>query len=139
MRSGHVPEPTISEEVRKAGHEASDVSAPSMLRWGVGLLALMFGSMLAMLILYIAFGGPFRTQPKTVQENRLEPWPRLQSNPLKDIADFEREQAELETGYAWVDPTMGRVRIPIERAMDIVAERGLPRWAGPQQPKGDMR
>jgi hypothetical protein len=29
-------------------------------------------------------------------------------------------------GYAWVDKGSGAVRIPIERAIEIVAERGLP-------------
>jgi hypothetical protein len=28
--------------------------------------------------------------------------------------------------YSWIDPSRGRVRIPIERAIDLVVERGLP-------------
>lgn len=139
MHKRDASEPTALEEARRAGHEPTDVSAGSMVRWGIGLLVLMFGSMLAMLVLYIAFGAPFRAKPVVTQENRLEPWPRLQSNPLKDIAEFEREQTELETGYAWVDPTQGRVRIPLDRAMDIVATRGLPKWPAPRTPKGDVQ
>jgi hypothetical protein len=35
------------------------------------------------------------------------------------------EEAALNS-YGWVDKESGRVRIPIERAMDILAEKGLP-------------
>jgi hypothetical protein len=34
--------------------------------------------------------------------------------------------AELLEGYQWVDEQAGVVRIPIERAMELLAERGLP-------------
>ena len=33
------------------------------------------------------------------------------------------EQQEALTGYRWVDPEAGTVTIPIERAMEIVAEK----------------
>ena len=139
MHSGHATDPIVSEESRQAGHETTDVSGPAMVRWGIGLIMLIVGSMLAMLILYIAFGGPFQRRPTASTENRLQPWPRLQSNPLKDLAQFEREQAELDAGYAWVDPTQGRVRIPTVRAMDIVVERGLPKWQSAQASEGGGR
>ena len=41
------------------------------------------------------------------------------------------EDASLTT-YGWVDRDTGVVRIPIERAMDLLAERGLP--TGPETP-----
>jgi hypothetical protein len=41
---------------------------------------------------------------------------------LKNYRDSQWEQ--LET-YGWVDKEGGVVRIPIERAMDLVLERGL--------------
>jgi hypothetical protein len=56
----------------------------------------------------------------------LPPAPRLQTTPLKDLRDLvEGQKAQLE-GYAWVDQGEGTVRIPIERAMALVVERGLP-------------
>ena len=36
-----------------------------------------------------------------------------------------REEGELTT-YGWVNKTSGIVRIPIQRAMEILAQRGLP-------------
>jgi hypothetical protein len=54
------------------------------------------------------------------------PEPRLQLSPPADMAAFRaREEAELST-YGWVNKTSGIVRIPIQRAMEILAQRGLP-------------
>lgn len=52
------------------------------------------------------------------------PAPQLQRTPLSDLEKLhQKEQAQLR-GYAWVDKEQGIVRIPIERAMQIVAARG---------------
>jgi hypothetical protein len=49
------------------------------------------------------------------------PEPRLQTSPPDDLKAFRAaEDARLET-YGWVDRQAGIVRIPIERAMELVA------------------
>jgi len=54
------------------------------------------------------------------------PEPRLQKNPAADLRTY-REAAEKPLhSYEWIDEKGGIVRIPIERAMDLIAERGLP-------------
>jgi hypothetical protein len=54
------------------------------------------------------------------------PAPRLQPDPRADLlAQRALEDALLET-YGWVDKSRGIVRVPIERAIDVLAERGLP-------------
>jgi len=53
----------------------------------------------------------------------LPPSPRLQVNPTRDLAEYRAEQEEILASYGWVDRNAGIVRIPIERAMDLVAER----------------
>jgi len=56
----------------------------------------------------------------------IPPGPRLQESPALDLALFrEREEKNLAT-YAWIDRANGVVRIPIERAMELVAREGLP-------------
>ena len=50
---------------------------------------------------------------------------------MPDLAAFRaKEDAKLH-GYAWVDKDAGVVRIPIERAMEMIAERGLMAIAPP--------
>ena len=54
------------------------------------------------------------------------PEPRLQRNTTDDMAKFlDNERAGLES-YGWVDRQAGIARIPIERALELMAERGLP-------------
>ena len=54
------------------------------------------------------------------------PAPRLQIAPETDLAALrERENEELNH-YGWIDKKAGIVRIPIERAMDLIVLRGLP-------------
>ncbi len=37
------------------------------------------------------------------------------------LIDYQREQADLLDGYEWVDREAGVVRLPIDRAMELVA------------------
>jgi hypothetical protein len=54
------------------------------------------------------------------------PQPHLQLSPPADMSAFRAREEEALTNYAWIDRTNGIVRIPIERAMDLLLERGLP-------------
>jgi len=54
------------------------------------------------------------------------PEPRLQSTPALDLARFRAREEERLSTYGWVDRAAGVVRLPIERAMELVAEEGLP-------------
>ncbi|MEP6662852.1 MAG: hypothetical protein ABJC04_04210 [Verrucomicrobiota bacterium] len=52
--------------------------------------------------------------------------PNLQIDPAQDLEKLRREDATMLNSYGWVDRSNGIVRIPIERAMDLIAQRGLP-------------
>lgn len=56
----------------------------------------------------------------------LPPEPRLQVTPSVDLQKFRAEEDAALDNYAWIDAKTGIVRIPIERAMELTAERGLP-------------
>lgn len=60
------------------------------------------------------------------REAHVPPAPNLQPNPTLDLATFRAaEDAELKT-WAWVDREKAVARVPVERALEIVASRGLP-------------
>jgi hypothetical protein len=63
------------------------------------------------------------------RQRPLPPPPRLQTYPFDDIKDMRADQRRLLDRYEWVDRRNGIVRIPVERAMDLIAERGLPHRA----------
>jgi hypothetical protein len=48
---------------------------------------------------------------------------RLQVDPARDIAAFRAEKQQLLDSYGWVDREHGIARIPIERAMAMLATR----------------
>ncbi len=48
------------------------------------------------------------------------PPPQLQPNPVADLNKFRIREEQRLNSYGWVDPAAGRIRIPIERAIDIL-------------------
>ncbi|WP_263350804.1 hypothetical protein [Acidicapsa acidisoli] len=55
------------------------------------------------------------------------PSPRLQTDDgYQEIMDIHAKEDLLLENYSWVDESKGILRIPIDRAMELVAERGLP-------------
>ena len=60
------------------------------------------------------------------QQDRLPPLPRFQENPQQELQELRAKQKALLEGYGWVNKEAGVARIPIEEAMKMVVERGLP-------------
>jgi hypothetical protein len=56
----------------------------------------------------------------------LPPAPRLQVDPAVDLDQVRQSQNELLNSYGWADKPTGKVRVPIDRAMDMLIERKLP-------------
>lgn len=71
-------------------------------------------------------------QVKLQQLTQTFPTPRLQTQDgAQDLVDLNRREDLLLDHYSWVDESQGKVRIPIERAMALIAQRGLPVEAKP--------
>src|ERR1700722_15273773 len=66
-------------------------------------------------------------QNKIAEITRTFPTPRVQTDDgNQDVADLHAREDLLLDNYTWVDQSQGKVRIPIERAMQIIAQKGLP-------------
>lgn len=64
--------------------------------------------------------------PLSAPAGTLPPPPNLLLNEPANLADFRAKEAhELET-YGWQDKNAGTVRLPIDRAKELVLERGFP-------------
>ena len=90
--------------------------------------AFVVGLVYVIVVLYIfAFTVFSRFTTATTPETNagLFPQPRLQVDPQNDLMQTQARDRELLNSYGWVDRSTGTVRIPIERAMDLIAERGL--------------
>jgi hypothetical protein len=54
------------------------------------------------------------------------PEPRLEDDERTELNGFRYREEEALHSYGWVDQNAGVVHIPIERAMQLIAQRGLP-------------
>ncbi len=67
-----------------------------------------------------------RTFPVAAGRVQEPPSPHLQAQPFKDVYQLKTEQRSALHGYGWIDKATGVVHIPIERAMELTLQRGLP-------------
>lgn len=71
--------------------------------------------------------NPQIQQQQLAQLTQRFPTPRVQTDDgNQDVADLHLREDLLLENYTWVDRSQGAVRIPIEHAMELIAERGLP-------------
>ena len=75
------------------------------------------------------FGGFER--PLARAEHHPMPEPHLQPHPLSDRRRYDEQQRAKLSDYQWVDRKAGIVRIPLDRALQIIARQG-----GPMTPHG---
>jgi len=66
------------------------------------------------------------TRAVTHAETQAFPQPRLEENERTDLRQFIADQDQKLATYDWVDKDKGTVRIPIDRAMELIVQRGLP-------------
>lgn len=117
------------DEAPAPPYETRDVDLGSIALFGGGLLVM---GLVVQVLLWLLFGffnerASRRDPPASPLADRKQqvPEPRLQSHPTADYDAYRAaKQRELES-YGWVDRRAGVVHIPIERAMELVLERGL--------------
>jgi hypothetical protein len=74
--------------------------------------------------------------PMAASRAAAAPGPQLQASPSADMAVMRTDDAKVMDHAAWVDRAQGTVRLPIDVAIDVIAERGLPHVTTP--PLSDM-
>lgn len=114
------------------GHEPTDADLGSA--WRLYFLMLAFLALVFVALWYAlgAWGAAVTRReaptPPLAQRtgDRLPPAPRLQTTPYLDLEQYQEAQRQVLERYAWVDKQNGIAQIPVERAIELVAERGLP-------------
>jgi hypothetical protein len=77
------------------------------------------------------------------------PAPQLEINERTELNDIRLREENTLSSYGWIDKDAGKLHIPIDRAMDLLIERGLPvrteapgtatQQAQPQTKKGNKQ
>lgn len=127
-----------SQGGQREGYERSDADVRSLLKFGLSLFVILVAVLISMRWMFFYFAksqqlGP----PASPFENArvLPPQPRLQAQPHLDLQAYCDAQLREINSYGWVDPNNQTVRIPVDRAMDLIIQRGLPaRPAGSTKP-----
>ena len=121
-----------SQHTPGAGHEETDINVWAVGKFAVAL-ALVAAAALFLLVGLFRYllsreGGPpaGRSQTAANEPAKAFPQPQLQETELQDLKTMRAEEERVLHSYAWVDPEANVVRIPIDRAIDLLAERGLP-------------
>lgn len=94
-----------------------------------GLILLILWGMYAYFRGLSAKRGPVPS-PEVFGSAPRIPAPKLQPDPVADYQVYQLTDHEILTSYGWVDQKAGIARIPIDRAMDLLVQRGLP-WKAP--------
>ena len=58
-------------------------------------------------------------------QDTIPPPPRLQIHAVASWQEFRQAENQRLTTYGWLDRSQGAVHVPIERAIDLVVERGI--------------
>ena len=123
------------------GFEQEDLSSRSALYFLAGLV-------LVGLVVYLIVFGMYRfldsyetahqpplspmvtpqadTRTVTPENAETFPQPRLEENERTQLRSFIEDQDRKLATYDWLDKEKGAVRIPIDRAMELIVQRGLP-------------
>ncbi|MCX7799116.1 MAG: hypothetical protein N2109_02100 [Fimbriimonadales bacterium] len=126
-------EPDVSR-----GHEAGDIRLKPLLWSIIGFFAFTIASILVTIAVFeVMVPGGFSSQFQPDVANRRlppEPLPRLQSNftAKKDMADLRRRERQILESYGSSEAAPGKVRVPLDTALEVVSKQGLPRWDAPK-------
>jgi hypothetical protein len=123
-------ESNVPPKAAETAHELSDLSPKNIALFGITLAVTLVGVLLITYALFRHFynvelssqiaPSPLSYTPEPTPE------PHLLVNPGQSLKTMRAAEEAILNSYEWVDREQGLVRVPINRAIEILAERGLP-------------
>jgi hypothetical protein len=127
-------------ENKKWGYEGEgrpfdrELSKRVLFGFVFGLALLVLLTILAMRGFFGLLVGDLERQdpaPSPIAEanlRQLPPEPRLEVHPTLALQELRAREDSILLSYGWEDREAGVARIPVERAMEIIARDGVPAW-----------
>jgi hypothetical protein len=113
-----------------AGHELSDLRPGYVAFFAFGLFAvLVISVVIASLIIHyktVQHAKQDTLMPRLAGEREAMPEPRLQVGAPNELRQLRAAEETALNSYGWVDKDAGIVKIPVDRAMEILVKKGLP-------------
>lgn len=120
---------TAEQESLEAGHELRDMRVRQVIRWLL-LLAIAVTTVVTLVTVFaasrtggigelrFAIGVPPRATPP--------PEPRLEAVNGETLRVLRAQEDRALNNFTWIDQAAGVVGLPIDRAIELTLERGLP-------------
>ena len=111
-----------------SGYERSDLN-PRAIGISLAILAVLILGSILISRWFQEYAASRQAEPGVgapVAAAKPPPGPRLQVEAVKDMREFRAAEDAILATYGWVNREAGLVRIPIERAMELLVDRGLP-------------
>jgi hypothetical protein len=112
-------------------HERTDADASALTKSGIVLLLLCIATFAVAFAVFRYFEGkyggvlPRAAQSMSMDARHSPPSPQLEVTETADLAAQRAAEQGILSTYGWVDREHGIVRIPIERAIEMLAARPL--------------
>jgi hypothetical protein len=125
--------------VEGSSYERTDANVWAIVKFGLWLAVTALivhvgmGLMYALLIERAKETTEQRYPLATTNDAKLPAEPRLQQYPHLEMETYAESQRQRLNSYGWIDKEQGRVHMPIDDAMRLMVERGLP--ARPDDPE----
>jgi hypothetical protein len=119
------------QDASTAGHEANILRVRGLVVFAAALIGV---TILVQVILAGVMQG-FSSEEKALDSLAVPrfagdtggfPAPRIQPDPAEEFTKMKTEDLGRLTQYGWIDRSAGVAHIPVDRAIDILARRGLP-------------
>jgi len=127
------------EQQGHGGYEKTDAHAGDTYRAGLTILGTMVVTALVVVPMYRFLARreareqkPAATVLKADPNAGIAAVPRLVTSEPAVLAEFRAQEDAFLTSYGWVEKDKAIARMPIDAAMKLVAERGLPKFPGPE-------
>jgi hypothetical protein len=129
----HGPDAGYGPTPEGAQHEHTDINPGIGYQFAIWLTVAMlisggivYGTFLALGNITTENEAATQQFPLAAGQQQVPPQPRLQTQPFKDVYLLRETENQRLASYGWVAQATGTVRIPIDEAMRLTIERGLP-------------
>ena len=119
-----------SQDSQDDGHELSDASPKLVGLFVVGLFSVIFFTMAALGFMYTHLYNKSLAIPVRPSQVSFQHAPAAKTSIAKDWQSIDTLAHQRLDHYAWANSKNDAVRIPITRAVELIATQGLPARAG---------
>jgi hypothetical protein len=126
---------TMNDVSHPGDYERSDADPRLVAAIALGLAIFLIGTPALLITIY-----PRAEHPAGIPNDLPQPpAPRLQIDPKADLSRLRADETARLDSYGWIDRDRQLARIPVARAIELTAQRGLPGWPAPTPPASTSR